>query len=116
MNAPAAPTASASSSASSSSSSWARPLAGLSPARARRLWLLSFLLPILAWSAVSYVPFIWHPMIRVVDAGDISWLTPGELAPGADIERENATVRASGGRPATGTRANPVFLPAPHQV
>lgn len=100
----------------SASQSWFRPLAALSPGRSRRLWALSFVLPMLAWSVVSYVPFIWHPMMRVADAGELSWVTPGELAPRADVERENVAVRARGGRPATGTPANPPFLPAPHEV
>src|SRR4051812_11558861 len=100
----------------SASPPWFRPLAGLTPRRSRQLWALSFFLPLALWSIVSYVPFVWHPMLRVTDAGDISWLTVGELAPRADIERENEAVRARGGHAATGTRANPVFLPAPHEV
>jgi NitT/TauT family transport system permease protein len=95
---------------------WFRPLAGLSPRRSRRLWLLSFLLPLGAWAVVSYVPFVWHPMLRVTDPGDVAWLTVDQLAPRADVERENEGVRARGGHVAEGTRANPVFLPAPHQV
>jgi NitT/TauT family transport system permease protein len=95
---------------------WFRPLAGLSPSRSRTLWTLSFLLPMLTWAAVSYVPFLWHPMLRVSDPGDVSWLTPDQLAPRADVERENVAIVARGGKPATGTPANPVFLPAPHQV
>ncbi|HEY2731971.1 MAG TPA: ABC transporter permease subunit [Polyangia bacterium] len=100
----------------SSSPPWFRPLAGLAPRRSRQLWALSFVLPLALWSVVSYVPFIWHPMLRVTDAGDVSWLTPGELAPRADVERENQAVRARGGHPASGKPANPVFLPAPHEV
>jgi NitT/TauT family transport system permease protein len=103
-------------STTSSTGPWLRPLAALSPERSRRLWILSFLLPLAAWAVVSYVPFVWHPMVRVTDAGDVDWLTPGELAPRADVEKENAAVLARGGKPATGTRANPVFLPAPHEV
>src|SRR5215470_8009136 len=99
---------------SSASPPWFRPLAGLAPARARKLSALSFVLPLALWCVVSYVPFVWHPMVRVSDPGDIDWLTAGELAPRADVDRENEAVRARGGRPATGRRANPVFLPAPH--
>jgi NitT/TauT family transport system permease protein len=91
-------------------------LAALSPGRSRRLWALSFLLPLLAWATVSYVPFVWHPMIRIADPGDVAWLTPDQLAPRADVARENAAIAARGGRIATGRPANPVFLPAPHQV
>jgi NitT/TauT family transport system permease protein len=90
--------------------------ATLSPSSSRRLWALSFLLPLAAWAVVSYVPFVWHPMIRVEDPGDVDWATAGELAPRADLERDNAELRAHGGKPATGVRANPVFLPAPHAV
>jgi len=91
-------------------------LAALSPGRSRRLWALSFLLPLLAWATVSYVPFVWHPMIRIADPGDVAWLTPDQLAPRADVARENAAIAARGGRIATGRPANPVFLPAPHEV
>ncbi|HVZ70762.1 MAG TPA: ABC transporter permease [Polyangia bacterium] len=101
---------------SSPSAPWFRPLAALSPTQARRYWILSFLLPLLAWSVVSYVPFVWHPMLRVTDAGDVDWATVGELAPRADIDRDNAEIRKHGGHEAKGIRANPVFLPAPHEV
>jgi NitT/TauT family transport system permease protein len=100
----------------SASSSWFRPLAGLSPTRARRLWALSFILPIALWCVVSYVPFVWHPMLRVTDAGDLDWVTVGELAPRTDVERDNRAIVAKGGHPALGSPANPPFLPAPHEV
>jgi NitT/TauT family transport system permease protein len=101
---------------SSASPGWFRPLAGLSPQRSRGLLALSFFLPLALWSIVSYVPFIWHPMLRITDPGDVSWTTEGELAPRVDVERDNDGIRARGGHPATGTRANPPFLPAPHEV
>jgi NitT/TauT family transport system permease protein len=100
----------------SSPTPWFRPLAALTPRQSRRLWLASFVLPLALWSVVSYVPFVWHPMLKITDPGDVSWVAPGELAPRADVERETAAVRARGGQPAVGTRANPVFLPAPHEV
>ena len=59
--------------------SWTRPLAGLSPRASGRFWAASFLGPLALWCAVSYVPFLWHPMVRVSDPGDSSWLTAGEL-------------------------------------
>jgi NitT/TauT family transport system permease protein len=96
--------------------SWFRPLAALSPRQSRRLWILSFVLPLAAWAIVSYVPFVWHPMVKVSDPGDLDWAAAGELAPRADLDRDNAAVIARHGRPATGVPANPVFLPAPHEV
>lgn len=89
---------------------------GLSPARVRWLTLFSFLLPLMIWSAVSYTPFIWHPKIEVTEPGGISWFQKGML-----IDRD---VFSSQVEQATldnialpqGDRANPVYLPAPHEV
>ena len=78
--------------------------------------LLSFLLPLMVWSVVSYVPFVWHPLIRVGSPGDVSWFKPGLLVDRGVFAEENAKTVAAGGRPADGGRANPVFLPAPHEV
>jgi NitT/TauT family transport system permease protein len=80
------------------------------------LTLLSFLLPIAVWALVSYVPWLWHPLVRVSDAGDVAWFKSGLLVERAVFAEENAKTLATGGRIAAGTPANPVFLPAPHQV
>jgi NitT/TauT family transport system permease protein len=90
-----------------------RPLAGR-----RRLWLwvLSFTLPVLVWSAVSYVPFLWHPVMRVTDPGEVSWFTTGMMIDRHEFASEAAKVVATGGRAPQGERANPIFLPAPHEV
>lgn len=85
--------------------------------RARTLmWFVSFLAPLLVWSAVSYVPWIWHPQIEVEATGDVAWFTPGMRVERAGFEKANAVVAARGGEVATGSPANPVFLPAPHEV
>jgi len=80
------------------------------------LWLLAFALPVLVWSAFSYVPFLWHPVMHVTDPGDVSWFTPDMLIDRHEFAREAAKVAAAGGRPPAGYRANPIYLPAPHQV
>jgi NitT/TauT family transport system permease protein len=95
---------------------WSRPLAGLSPRASTGLWAASFLAPLLLWCAVSYVPFIWHPMIRVTDEGDSTWITKDSLVDRPAFAAENADLLAQHARPAVGERANPVFLPAPHAV
>lgn len=95
---------------------WFRILGRISPRRRAFLAVLSFLLPLALWSAVSYVPFLWHPMVRVADAGDASWFSADELVDGEAFAEENERIRGENGRQATGSRANPVFLPAPHQV
>ena len=87
------------------------------PLNARRaLTALSFLLPLLVWALVSYVPFLWHPLMRITEPGDVAWFKSDLLVERAVFAEENAKVRATGQRVAEGVRANPVFLPAPHEV
>jgi NitT/TauT family transport system permease protein len=86
------------------------------------LTVMAFLSPLLAWSAVSYVPFIWHPLIKVTQAGDRS--VPGTydyLAVNQLVERDvfaqrNLELQRAGAKLAEGHRENPIFLPAPDQV
>ncbi|AUX35966.1 nitrate ABC transporter permease [Sorangium cellulosum] len=83
---------------------------------------LAFVLPLAAWCVVSYVPFVWHPLVRVTDPGDAAapgayaYIAEGQLVDREVFERRNLEL-AQAGRPlARGERANPVFLPAPHEV
>ncbi|MFZ5892111.1 MAG: ABC transporter permease [Myxococcota bacterium] len=93
------------------------------PARANfSLGVLAFVLPLLLWCAVSYVPFIWHPQVLVLDAGDAklagryNFLSVGERVDLDVFEKRNQEL-AKARRPlARGERANPIFLPAPHEV
>ena len=78
--------------------------------------VISFLLPLLVWSVVSYVPFIWHPMVLVSEPGDVSWLKTGMQIPHEDFDRERARIEAVSGVVPIGLPANPIFLPAPHEV
>lgn len=80
------------------------------------LTAVSFLLPLVVWSLVSYVPFLWHPLMRVDDPGDVEWFKPGLLVERAAFAEENTKMQETGKHAATGDRANPVFLPAPHEV
>src|SRR4051794_17297587 len=96
--------------------SWFEIRRDLSPGRSLLLKVASFLLPLAAWCVVSYVPFVWHPMVRVTDPGASSYLQPGMLTDRVAFARENDGLAAAGRAVATGTRANPVFLPAPHDV
>ncbi|MDX1953139.1 MAG: ABC transporter permease [Verrucomicrobiota bacterium] len=86
--------------------------------RRKRLWLAlaSFLLPLILWSAISYLPFIWHPLVRVTHPGAVDYFTEGMELPRADFEREVAAMRAKNTEPPRGIRVNPVYLPAPHRV
>jgi NitT/TauT family transport system permease protein len=37
------------------------------------LTILSFVVPLVLWCAVSYVPFFWHPLTRITDPGSVEY-------------------------------------------
>ncbi len=80
------------------------------------LTILSFLAPLLLWCAVSYVPWLWHPNVRISAPGDVDYFIEDMEVPRADFHRELEAVRAAGGALPAGVRVNPVYLPAPHKV
>lgn len=80
------------------------------------LGFASFLLPLLLWSAVSYVPFLWHPLMAISDPGAIDYLEKGMRLDRATFDTEVANAAATHNAPPRGTPANPVYLPAPHEV
>ncbi|WP_018954950.1 ABC transporter permease [Thioalkalivibrio sulfidiphilus] len=88
----------------------------LSSRRRTFLAVMSFVLPLLVWSLFSYVPFIWHPQVEIIEAGEVDYFRTGMLVDRAIFEQEKETMRAEGRELPTGTRTNPVYLPAPHQV
>lgn len=90
--------------------------APMSPTSRTLFAVLSFALPLLVWCAVSYVPWIWHPMVVVSDPGSVSYFKDGMRVPRETFDREVATAKQSGGGVPSGHPANPVYLPAPHQV
>lgn len=80
------------------------------------LWVCSFLLPLAVWSLISYVPWIWHPQMRVSDPGGSAMLQEGMYVDRGVFAEENGRLAADGKAAAVGARANPIFLPAPHEV
>lgn len=84
--------------------------------------LFAFALPLLAWCIVSYVPFVWHPLVHVRDAsdtnvpGEYSYVAVGQLVDLEVFEKRNQELLKANAKPLVGERANPVFLPAPHEV
>lgn len=98
------------------SAPWFAPRVALSAKRTRLLTLASFLLPILLWCLVSYVPFLWHPNMKVVEPGGVSYFKTDMLVERAVFQKELAKVKAEGKPLPTGMRANPIYLPAPHEV
>jgi NitT/TauT family transport system permease protein len=86
------------------------------------LGIASFLLPLLIWSALSYVPFFWHPLVLVTGAGDssvageYSYIAEEQLVDREVFEARNAELSKAGAKLATGERANPIYFPPPHEV
>jgi NitT/TauT family transport system permease protein len=88
----------------------------LPPRRRLVLTLLSFIVPFGLWCAVSYVPWLWHPNMRVTVPGDVDYFIEDMELPRADFQKEVEKVRANGGTLPEGVRVNPIYLPAPHKV
>ncbi len=88
----------------------------LRPRQRLSIGVMSFILPLLIWSLVSYVPWLWHPMVEISEGGDVSYFSPGVLVDREVFDRESLALRESGGALPVGEPANPVYLPAPHEV
>jgi NitT/TauT family transport system permease protein len=99
-----------------SASGWFTVRAPLTPRRKLVLGIGSFLLPLVLWAAVSYVPFLWHPQVLVSQVGDVDYLEVGMRVDRAQFAEEVAAMQEAGKAPPQGTPANPVYLPAPHEV
>jgi NitT/TauT family transport system permease protein len=80
------------------------------------LGVLSFILPLMLWSAISYAPFLWHPLVEITDPGDVTYFSVGMRAPADAFAEEVEGMTAGGQAPPKGIPANPVYLPAPHEV
>ncbi len=80
------------------------------------LSIISFAIPLIIWSLVSYVPFLWHPMVKITDPAEVSYFRQGTLIEREvfEIEKQNA-IEANQPIP-QGDPANPIYLPAPHEV
>ncbi|MDH5517405.1 MAG: ABC transporter permease [Gammaproteobacteria bacterium] len=78
--------------------------------------IFSFFLPLLIWSLISYVPFIWHPKVEVSVPGDVSYFKEGLLIDREVFDREVETAIKNSKSIPMGVPANPVYLPAPHEV
>lgn len=95
---------------------WFAPRSGKTTRQCTFLGIGSFLLPLLVWCLVSYVPFIWHPKILVGDPGGVDYFQVGMLVDKSAFEDEYANMQKQGLALPRGEPANPIYLPAPHQV
>jgi NitT/TauT family transport system permease protein len=80
------------------------------------LALMSFLLPLLVWSMVSYVPFIWHPKIEITDPGGVSFFQQGMYVDPPLFQQQSAAMAKAGKPLPKGDPANPMYLPTPGAV
>jgi NitT/TauT family transport system permease protein len=103
-------------SSSSITSSWFNVRQELSPSRRKVIGWASFLLPILIWSAVSYLPFIWHPMVNIQKPGSVDYFQENMLVSKEVFNYELDNVKTEGKELPTGTPSNPVYFPAPDKV
>lgn len=76
----------------------------------------SFALPIMVWCLVSYVPFVWHPKVLVEEAGGVDYFQAGMLVDRPEFEQQLAEMKKQGLPLPSGSAANPIYLPAPHEV
>lgn len=88
----------------------------LSPQSKILLGFGSFLIPILIWCAVSYLPFIWHPQVQITNSGSVSFLQIGSRVDKSVFYTEAQNAVNTGTEPPQGNLVNPIYLPAPHQV
>lgn len=88
----------------------------LSPQSKILLGFGSFLIPILIWCAVSYLPFIWHPQVQITNSGGVSFLQVGSRVDKSVFYAEAQNAVNTGTEPPQGNLVNPIYLPAPHQV
>ncbi len=85
----------------------------------RQRWLFalgSFFFPLLLWAVVSYVPWVWHPQVKLSSAGDVDYLQVDMRVDRSVFDEEVRNMQAAGKAPPQGEPANPVYLPAPHEV
>ena len=80
------------------------------------LGLSSFLIPILIWCAVSYLPFIWHPQVQITHSGSVTYLQAESRVDKNTFYREAQNAVNAGLLPPQGKLVNPIYLPAPHEV
>jgi NitT/TauT family transport system permease protein len=95
---------------------WFQVLKPVTPNAQITLGTLSFVLPILLWCVVSYIPAVWHPQILITDPGSVEYLQKGMRMDRQAFEDDVADARSDGKPPPQGYVANPIYLPAPHEV
>ncbi len=76
----------------------------------------SFFIPILIWCAISYIPAIWHPQVHITHAGSSTFLQIDSRVERQVFDEQAQVAVDQGLTPPQGMLANPIYLPAPHEV
>lgn len=97
-------------------SNWFAVRKPLSARQALSLKAIAFLIPVVLWCVVSYVPFVWHPQRLITDSGDSENFSTEQRLDAAAFEEEQAKLAAGGKQLMSAEKVNPIFLPAPHEV
>ncbi len=88
----------------------------LSPRARLIIGIVSFVLPLGLWCLVSYEPAVWHPQVRITDPGSVDYLEAGAHMDKAAFDGEVQDAREAHRAEPKGVPANPIYLPAPHEV
>lgn len=88
----------------------------LSPRSKLLFGLASFLIPVLIWCAISYLPFIWHPQVQITQTGSATFLQEGSRVDKSTFFAQAQHAVDAGLEPPQGKLVNPIYLPAPHEV
>jgi NitT/TauT family transport system permease protein len=95
---------------------WLQVLRPISPRANLVIGCLSFVIPILIWSIVSYVPWIWHPQMLITNPGSVDYLQAGMRMDKDAFANEVVQAKGEKRDPPEGVPTNPIYLPAPHEV
>jgi len=76
----------------------------------------SFLIPVLIWGTVSYLPWIWHPQVQITDSGSVAYLQVDSRIDKNTFFSAAQSAIDQGLAPPQGILVNPIYLPVPHEV
>ncbi len=88
----------------------------LSSRSALLLKSVSILIPLGLWCLISYVPWIWHPQVLIVDSGDSMTYLEDQRLEKKFFHEEQASLQRAGETLMVGVPCNPAYAPAPHEV
>jgi NitT/TauT family transport system permease protein len=80
------------------------------------LSICSFLIPLLVWCSISYIPQLWHPQVLIRDPGSVSFFQAGSRVEKTIFYQQLQLAQQQQRALPEGQLANPIYLPAPDAV